>query len=560
MFLILAQTPQPEVSPTPPIPPTPQQLFIAPNPGQITSFVTTLVISLGVSFLLYAILFYVLRPLFRRLDKEIGTVTLNILQLPLAGIFLFLSLKITLHSLSASALTFWVDKVFTALIVVCVSYLVAKIFTEVVAYYLKRYAQQSEAMWDDTLLPLLESIVPVVSYSFGGFLFLQTFGIDLTGLWVAFGGATFVLGFALRDILANFFGGLVLLIDTPFQFGDVISLQNGSTAVIKHIGIRLTKLFIIDNHCEMFIPNGALQNQNIINLSRPAPFYYYTLNVPLRGDTEPDRAIKILREVVLAHPDTLGNFDEKINLLGNFYKFDVGGEFSERKVCKLENARQRLLTEREVNKSLEKIKQMFEDLVSKIQFLEKGGLEVDENRQIQGFYLDIVKLVGLEMLTERQGKRRISQLVEIQDKEDTLINLLRKWYKAWSKDPDLSEEDAYLLQDEWERKITRLNLRLNKLFQKITQAKIDETRLDDLITKLSIWLDKEFKTIQNAWQDPKIWTDELRGGGGNITDTNYVVKFYVDNIKLEQCQRGLRVKSEVQAEMIRQLRQAYLYR
>lgn len=68
----------------------------------------------------------------------------------------------------------------------------------------------------------LETIIPPLIYVFGTFFFLQSLGIDLTGLWVAFGGITFVLGFALKDILANFFSGLVLLIDTPFQFDDMV--------------------------------------------------------------------------------------------------------------------------------------------------------------------------------------------------------------------------------------------------------------------------------------------------------------------------------------------------
>uniref|UniRef100_UPI001930DD9C mechanosensitive ion channel domain-containing protein n=1 Tax=Kamptonema formosum TaxID=331992 RepID=UPI001930DD9C len=61
----------------------------------------------------------------------------------------------------------------------------------------------------------------------------QQLGFDLSGLLVTIGGAAFVLGFALKDILANFFSGLVLLIDTPFSFGDVVALSDGSRAVIK---------------------------------------------------------------------------------------------------------------------------------------------------------------------------------------------------------------------------------------------------------------------------------------------------------------------------------------
>ena len=95
-------------------------------------------------------------------------------------------------------------------------------------------------------------------YVVGAFIALQVIGFDLTGLWVAFGGATFVLGFAVKDILANFFSGLVLLIDTPFRFGDVI-MHNDERAIVRKIGLRTTRLYLIDTHCEVYVPNGSIK-------------------------------------------------------------------------------------------------------------------------------------------------------------------------------------------------------------------------------------------------------------------------------------------------------------
>src|ERR687886_450796 len=258
-----------------------------PTVAQLGSFLQSLLTWGLVALAIYSFLFYGLRLLLRKWEKEIAIVTLNVSQAPLLAILILVSLKISLVSLKQFPFYTVVEKVLSAFIVVAVTYWIAQLFTQVIAFYLKKYAQQSEAMWDDVLVPLLESTLPLLVYLMGGFLFLQTLGIDLTGLWVAFGGATFVLGFALQDILANFFSGLVLLIDTPFQFGDVISLPNGSLAVIKKVGIRLTKLFMIDTHCDLYIPNGTLEGQDIINLSRPAPHYYYSLSIPLRADTEP---------------------------------------------------------------------------------------------------------------------------------------------------------------------------------------------------------------------------------------------------------------------------------
>lgn len=560
MIFMLGQTPQPTV---PPAPATPAPLFLIPTPQQINAFGQTLLVAVIVSFAIYVTLFYGVRLLFRKLEKDVVLVTLNVSQAPLVIILIIVSLKTALQTLPSSEVTIWIGRVLAGLIVAVSSYWIAQLFTQVVAYYLKKYAQRTEAVWDDVLIPILESTIPFLVYAIGAFLFLQAFGIDLTGLWVALGGATFVLGFALQGILSNFFSGLVLLIDTPFQFGDVIALPDGSLAVIKNIGIRTTNLFLIDTHCELFMPNGTLQSQNIVNLSRPAPHYYYSIEMPLRGDTIPTKAMKIIREVALAHPDTLGKIDEKLQLLDLYYSYGNDPEFSEHRTAKKESGRQRLLAERNVNNLLIQIHEAFADLSEKIQYLEKGGLESDETRKIQGYYMDIAKMTGLEVIKERQGKRRLLWLEEASDLENTLIGEVRTWYKAWSKDPDLTEEDPYYLREEWERKIQLLKLRMNKVFQKIAQPSSDETRLDDYVMNIEKWLNERFKNVQDLWQDPKIWSESVSPGlMGDVTTANmkYVVKFFVDNIKLEQCQRGNRVKSEVQAELLRQLRQVYLYR
>ncbi len=560
MIFLLANTPEPIISPTVSPTPVPTPLFLVPTNEQISSFVNTLVAASILAVLVYVTLFYGLRLLFRRGENELALIALNVSQVPVLALLILVSVKIPMETFGSTVINLWINKGLTALIVVTASYWITQVFTQVIAYYLKKQSQKTEAMWDDVLIPILESVIPIIVYLFGVFLFLQTLGIDLTGLWVALGGATFVLGFALKDILSNFFSGLVLLIDTPFQFGDVIRLPDGTTAVIKKVGIRLTNLFIVDTHCELFIPNGVLESQKIINLSRPTPHYYYSLHLPLRADTEPDKAIKIIREVILAHPDTLGNIDEKLQLLDLYYKISEDfTEFQENQKFKKDIGRERLLAEKSVNRHLEKINKNFTDLVEKIQIFEKGGLEAEEARKIQNYYLEIVNFIGLEVVTERQGKQRWSKLRESPEQESTLIGLVRNWYITWSKDPSLTEEDPQNLQEEWEKKIELLKLRVNKLYQKISRPNVDERKLDDYIIDLVKWISERFKTTQTLWQDPKAWTDEVKQLN-TIATMDYIVKFYVDNIKLEQCQRGHRVKSEVQGEILQQLRQVYIYR
>jgi MscS family membrane protein len=55
----------------------------------------------------------------------------------------------------------WVYRILLASIIVTATYWLLRLFNQVVIYYLKKYAQQIEFMWDNVLIPLLEGVIPV---------------------------------------------------------------------------------------------------------------------------------------------------------------------------------------------------------------------------------------------------------------------------------------------------------------------------------------------------------------------------------------------------------------
>ncbi|MEH1821831.1 MAG: mechanosensitive ion channel family protein [Nostoc sp.] len=523
-----------------------------PTGAQISAFFYIFGASIVIVFLLYILLFHILRSFFRRAEKDTALFILGILQIPAIAIFIIASLKLSLSQLGSGKIINWIDRGLTAFLIAAFTYGITLLFTEAGVYYLKDYARKTEAVWDDVLIPLLQNFIPVITYLIGISLFFSTIGVDLTGIGLAIGSITVVLGLAVKDILSDFFSGLVLLVDTPFRFGDVISMPDGSIAIIKHIGIRVTKLYLINEHCEVYTPNTTLGGQNIVNLSRPTTHYAYTIKVSVRVDADAVVATKILQQIILGHPDTLGNLDEKLEHLDSFAALrEAEGE----RLSKKEAGRLRLLVEKDVNSQLQKVEQAFEDLVREIKKLEKGGLNSEELKILQKSYLEILNTIGLVVITEHKGKRLRSHLEEQkQTEKKTLIGLIRQWYQAWLKDPDLVIEDQHLLPDEWEQKIELLKIKLNKLFQKLSNPGVDETRLDDYSLKLVEWLHDSFKESNTAWKEPQVQLTDIQGAA-----MQFSVRFYVDNIQLEHWRRGNRVQNEVRREMVRRLRQAYIY-
>ncbi|WP_377474695.1 MAG: mechanosensitive ion channel family protein [Microcoleus anatoxicus] len=528
-------------------------LAIFPDPGW-GAFLLNFGI-LGVVVIVLYLLFGILRRVFRVFTSDLALVALNVSETPLTLIVFASGLKLALLNLSVTPTSYitWFERGLTAFLILVVAFWVVQLIAEVVTYAFRQYAEGSEAMWDDVLAPILQNVLPLIVYLVGGLLFLQALGVDIQGLLVAIGGLSFILGFALKDILANFFSGLVLLIDTPFRFGDVIELANGKRGVIKHIGLRLTELYLIDTHSQIYIPNAAFEGQNIINLSRPTNHYYYTISIPIKADVAPALAISMIEKVVLAHPDTMGEIHKKLELIDQFYGYSIPGVKAQQK---REAGRQRLLAESKVNTVLAEIEMGLAHLADLISQLERGGLDIEERRTVQAYYLELCQKIGMESKKSDRHDRRRRSIGEATGtvSDSTLIGLIRRWCQYWLKDPDLFQEDQQMLKQEWEQKIDLLKIKVNKLFWAISNPKGLETRLDDLVEGFREWLRENFKSSRNEWQDPKIWINDLNGDYTRET----LVRFYVDDIKLEHCERGQRILSEMRREIVWHLRQSYL--
>jgi len=74
----------------------------------------------------------------------------------------------------------------------------------------------------------------------------------------------------LQDSLKNIFGGVTLLLDKTYHFGDKIRLESGEVGTIHDIGLRSTKIITFDSEV-IYVPNGYLANSRVLNYSRPDP-------------------------------------------------------------------------------------------------------------------------------------------------------------------------------------------------------------------------------------------------------------------------------------------------
>lgn len=126
-------------------------------------------------------------------------------------------------------------------------------------------------------------------------------GVDTTGLAALIASLGVGIGLAVNGALANFAGGVLLLVTRPFKVGDFISAQ-GTEGIVEDIKIISTTVVTLDNKV-VHLPNGALSSGNIINFSEKE-IRRVDLNFSVAGN-DPELVKKLIAEVCEADEKVL---------------------------------------------------------------------------------------------------------------------------------------------------------------------------------------------------------------------------------------------------------------
>src|SRR5690606_11078176 len=117
--------------------------------------------------------------------------------------------------------------------------------------------------YDLALESFLQSFINIALKVILFVLVITQLGVESSSLIAIIASAGLAVGLALQGSLANFAGGVLILLFKPFRIGDFISAQ-GVDGTVKEISIFTTKLSTFGNQIAI-IPNGQLSNNNIIN-------------------------------------------------------------------------------------------------------------------------------------------------------------------------------------------------------------------------------------------------------------------------------------------------------
>jgi len=147
---------------------------------------------------------------------------------------------------------------------------------------------------------------------------LQTLGFSISGV-LAFGGVGGIaIGFAARDLLANFFGGLMIYMDRPFSVGDWIRSPDRSIeGTIEKIGWRLTIIRTFDKR-PLYVPNSVFATIAVENPSRMTNRRIYeTIGIRYEDAAKTAAILSDVEKMLKNHPD----IDANQTLMVNFNSF-----------------------------------------------------------------------------------------------------------------------------------------------------------------------------------------------------------------------------------------------
>jgi MscS family membrane protein len=177
---------------------------------------------------------------------------------------------------------------------------------------------KSDEPFDPTTVMALGKLVKTAIIITATLVAMQTLGYSVTGV-LAFGGiGGIAVGFAAKDMLANFFGGLMVYLDRPFAVGEWIrSPDQNIEGTVENIGWRQTRIRTFDQR-PLYVPNATFTQISVENPSRMLNRRIYE-TIGVRYDDA--RQLAAIVEAVRSYLEQHDEIDQNKTLIVNFNSF-----------------------------------------------------------------------------------------------------------------------------------------------------------------------------------------------------------------------------------------------
>lgn len=137
-----------------------------------------------------------------------------------------------------------------------------------------------------------------LTFAVGFMIVLGMFGVNITPLFAVLGGASFIIAFAMQETLGNLASGLMIMINKPFDVGDLVD-TNGILGTVEAVSIVSTTVRTFDNQV-IILPNSSVWGSVITNVT-VSPTRRVDLVFGIGYGDDMDKATAILERLVSEH-------------------------------------------------------------------------------------------------------------------------------------------------------------------------------------------------------------------------------------------------------------------
>lgn len=203
-------------------------------------------------------------------------------------------------------------------------------FILVIAWFLIRFIREAEGNlsseeymskpMDETTVSAMGKLLRASVFITTVLVVMQYLGYSISGV-LAFGGiGGIAVGFASKDLLANFFGGLMIYLDRPFAVGDWIrSPDKEIEGTVEEIGWRLTRIRTFDKR-PLYVPNSTFTQIAVENPSRMTNRRIKeTIGIRYQDADKMAAIVEDVKNMLMQHPE----IDTTQTLIVNFNTFSA---------------------------------------------------------------------------------------------------------------------------------------------------------------------------------------------------------------------------------------------
>ncbi len=188
-------------------------------------------------------------------------------------------------------------------------------------FYERHYIERKltdQPGYDRTTVEFIGKLARASVIVLGTLVAMQSLGLNIAGI-LAFGGVGGIaIGFAARELIANYFGAVMLFLDKPFKVGDVItSPEKDIEGTVTAIGWRQTIIERFDTRT-LYVPNSVFSSISVRNHTRQRNRRIYEyVGIRYHDSAQLETIVSDIKDMLLNHPE----IDQNNSIMVNFDRF-----------------------------------------------------------------------------------------------------------------------------------------------------------------------------------------------------------------------------------------------